>query len=333
MNQVHIPSGRIDEVGNDNCSNNFVRQIPSIQIFDKQWAVVNQQREKPQDEFARLGRRIGLFKINQKSNPEEQLYKVIRRKYSLWFESRHISLNQVHISIAERLKLHGLDQILIPSQHAVDIDDLKVLELMEENKKTQTEVVDERQGIPSMITKQVEGLFTNVARILRIKKTTESLKLHNPYQKFMPSQHLVCLVRIHMMHPDEEELKLMKEIKKIQTEVVDERQNISSMITKQVEGLFTNVAKRIFRIKKHVRITKDKRFTPEICSDLIDRLGLDVYNSRLVLELLYHELYKFVSSSPRERSWGRIIAENSEIKLNVRENAFKFPELSKIDNK
>lgn len=161
----------------------------------------------------------------------------------------------------------------------------------------------------------------------------EEPKLHDPYQKFVPSQHLVELAREHMIHPDEEVLELIEEIKKIRTEVVDQRQNISSMITKQVEGLLTNLAKRIFRIKKPIRITKDNRFTSVICIELIDRLGLDVYNPRPVLELLYNELYKFVLLTHRERSWGEIIIENSEIKLRLKGEAFKFPELAELENR
>ncbi len=318
---MHIPNSRIDDVENDNCSNNFVHQISPIQIFDKKWIVDLQQREKPQDEFTQLGRSICLFKINQKSNPEEQLYKHILEKCFSWSKP------------TERLKLYDPYQKFTFGQYLVYLNRENMLH-------PEAEVVNEGRNILSMFTKQVEYLFTSAAkrtfrinRLLGIKKPNERLQLRDSYQKFIPSQLLVGLVREYMIYPDEEEVELVKEIKRIQTEAVDERLNILNMITKQVEGLFTNVAKRIFRTKKPVSITKDNRFTHEICNDLIDRLGLDVYNSRPVLELLYNEFYKFVSLSPRERSWGSIIAENSEIKLKVKENAFKFPELSEIDNK
>lgn len=314
MNQVRISSDRIDAVENDNCSYNFVRQSFLIQNSDKQWAVDLQQIEKPQDEFTQLGQKISLCKINQKSSHEEKLYKFIVEKCSSWSKP------------TERLNLY---QHFTFVQYLVCFNTENILPL-------ETEIVNEGRSRLSMLAKQVfvsvPRAFSN-NRLRRIIKPSEKIQLRNPYQKFIPSRSLVDIVRENMIYPDEEELELVREIKKMQTEVVDERQNISNIITKQIEGLFTNVAKRVFRTKKPVRITKDKRFTHEICNDLIDRLGLDVYNSRPVLELLYNEFCNFVSLSPRERSWGSIIAEDSEINLKVKEDAFKFPELSEINNK
>lgn len=137
-----------------------------------------------------------------------------------------------------------------------------------------------------------------------------------PRKKFMPGPYLASLVEKHMIYPEEGEvIDLLKEIKKEMGSTADIIHNIKTIITEQVEGLITSLAKHTFTTKESIKISKDNRFTPEICKDLTNRLGLDPYDPRPVLDQLYHELFGFVSLTPRERVWGKIVVEDSELKL------------------
>src|SRR4030042_5926331 len=153
----------------------------------------------------------------------------------------------------------------------------------------------------------------------------------DPNKKFLPSRALVELVRKHMIPPDTEISYIVNELKKVSVEVGDEIQNMSCMVTEQVEGLFTKIAKIMYRTGIPIKISMGNRFTPEVCTELIRRLGLDPLDPGPVLKLLYTEIFPFVSEIARARSWGKINLEGSNIKLFLREDAFKFPKLSEID--
>lgn len=160
---------------------------------------------------------------------------------------------------------------------------------------------------------------------------SELHKDKDPKKEFSPSKALVELVRQHMIPPDTEISYIVSELKKIEVEVGDEIQNISHMIIEQVEGLFTKIAKLMFRSHIPIKISMENRFTPEVCNELIRRWGLDPLDPGPVLKLLYTEIFIFVSEIVRERNWGKISIEGSNINLILRENAFKFPKLSEID--
>ncbi|MEW6378342.1 MAG: hypothetical protein AB1611_01910 [bacterium] len=160
----------------------------------------------------------------------------------------------------------------------------------------------------------------------------------NPYEKFIPSQHLVNLVQEHMIHPYEDEvLKLLEDIEKAAIKTkdtcchIDKSHNIANLITEQVEGLITNLAKRSYKAKNPIKISNGNRFTPEICGELTKRLGLDPYDLRPVLDCLYNELFNFISIGTRERVWGKVNITNSEIKLILTDNAFSLPNFDEIE--
>lgn len=172
-----------------------------------------------------------------------------------------------------------------------------------------------------------------VAFSFKVNRGVQEKKLqHDPCKKFMPREDLI-LVRLlekHMLCPDEEVTEMLEEIKKSTIRTEDVERYIATIITEQVEGLITSLAKHMFITKESIKISKDNRFTPEICKELTNRLGLDPYDPRPVLDQLYHELLSFVSLTPRERVWGKIVVEDSELKLDLKDNAFTFPDFDEI---
>ncbi|WP_449244005.1 hypothetical protein [Desulfobacca acetoxidans] len=152
-----------------------------------------------------------------------------------------------------------------------------------------------------------------------------------PKQKFVPSQRLVDLVYNHMVRPDKEEiLSLLSDLSSISTRA-NEKEIVKGIITDQIESLLTKLAKQTsYANEETIEIARDNRFTPEVCSELVDRLGLDVLEAPSVLKLLYDELTSFLLLSPRERIWGKFFAEDSTMRLEVKRDAFSLPKFPSI---
>ena len=176
--------------------------------------------------------------------------------------------------------------------------------------------------------------LVNISQYIILNILRESTRqISEPHQKFVPSQRLIDVVYKNMVCPhDEEILSLLLEMGDKDIDIAGEKQNVRGMITDQVEGLFVNLAKRAFYTAEEIIIANNNRFTPEVCRELIDRLGIDPLEPRPVLELLHGELFAFISQIPRERVWGNIFAENSEIKLEVKQDAFILPEFPSIND-
>lgn len=159
------------------------------------------------------------------------------------------------------------------------------------------------------------------------QQALKELEEDDKKEKFIPTEDLVKLVQEYMIKPDNEVLGVLQELEKINTEVEDEKENIKHIITEEVEDLITSIAKRTFRIAKSIPVTVDNKFSPDICLEFIRRLGVDPYNTNPVLQQLYKEFFDFIAITDRERSWGKITLDNSEIKLILKKDAFVFPDL------
>ncbi|MCG6553522.1 MAG: hypothetical protein L7F77_14460 [Candidatus Magnetominusculus sp. LBB02] len=176
--------------------------------------------------------------------------------------------------------------------------------------------------------------FSHKDRFFRegeLQKTHDNPK--NPLQKFTPSRCLVELVEKHMQKPDEETQKTLRELKELKIDIKEEGLTIGEILTEKIEALLTSIARRISRTGEIVKISQENKFAPNISRELIDRLGLDAFDTRPVLEQLYKELREFVSSISPERKWGKITYDNAEFKLNIKPNVFSTPNINEIDQK
>ncbi len=144
----------------------------------------------------------------------------------------------------------------------------------------------------------------------------------DPTKEFIPSPTLIDMVKESLVPPDKETFEMLEDLKTMQTNEVDEDAVLSDIITEEVEDLFTNLARRMFVSKKQIQISENRSFTHDISMDLIDRLGLHIRLSNLILERLHNELVEFLSPIDRLRSWGKITVEKSDIKLNLNRDAF-----------
>lgn len=153
---------------------------------------------------------------------------------------------------------------------------------------------------------------------------------NNLHQRFMPSPRLSELIKEKILIPDEETLAMIEELKKMQVSETD-KQEMSDITSEEIEDFLTSIARRMFTTGEQVQISKDGQFTPEIYIELLECLALNPYEAKPVLELLYDELIEFASTTHR-RKWGKIIVENSELKLTVNKNAFTITNLDTIDD-
>ncbi len=160
--------------------------------------------------------------------------------------------------------------------------------------------------------------------------TIEKDETRDPYQEFVPSGHLVELVEKHMVHPDRKTIEMLEGLKEMEPISEIKELDIASIITEEVEGLFTRLARSALNPEEPIQISDNSRFTSEICSEIIEVLAIDVYDPLPVLKCLYTELIDF-ASIPRERHWGKIVAENSELKLILKQNALAYPDFDNID--
>jgi hypothetical protein len=155
-------------------------------------------------------------------------------------------------------------------------------------------------------------------------------KLNDPLLKFTASPRLVTLVKNHMVKPDEMAVEILKQMRKMRPDADSQKQEIETIVSVEVENFLTDLAKRFSISGEPPLITSDQRFSPETCSEIIDRLELDAYNPTPVLDLLYKELTEFLSRS-REREWGKIIFKDSKFTFLLRDDAFKIPVISSIN--
>jgi len=164
---------------------------------------------------------------------------------------------------------------------------------------------------------------------LELEEVSE--KISDSNHEFTPSKKLVDLVESHMIYPDEETLAALDELKEIES-VSNSGINeidIASIITKRIEGLWTDLANRALTYEEPIYISKKGRFTPNICREISRLLELDAYNPYPVLQCLYSELVTFGISS-RDRAWGQFVAEDGDLKLIFNEKALGFPNLDEL---
>lgn len=188
------------------------------------------------------------------------------------------------------------------------------------------------EAAPFLIRARRERLMA-ISRYIIFNIVRERVKeIVDPKQKFVPSEQLVDLIYRHMLRPDKGEIShFVSEISSIRTNTGNEKEIVKGIVIDQVENLMTSMAKRIARDnEKKIDVTSDNRFTPEVCKELIDRLGLDIYEAPSILKLFYEEFLDFASSIPRERVWGNIFVENGVLKLEVKKNLFTLPKFPRI---
>ena len=157
--------------------------------------------------------------------------------------------------------------------------------------------------------------------------------LIDPEQEFVPSSRLANLVKANMTVPDKEDVHaLLRDLKLLEVHDEERTENVRKLITMQVEGMLTNLAKRAERTGEKAQIATGTRFTPEVCEEVIVRLGLDTLTARPVLDLLHTELLRFISAGTRRREWGTIFASDGEIGFQIGESAFARPDYLNIMN-
>lgn len=158
----------------------------------------------------------------------------------------------------------------------------------------------------------------------------------DPSQLFKPSNKLLNLIKLHSAKPDEKKNEFFKILSEQAEEVYGVQikpSDFESLISGRIEGLFADIAEDRKEEKKFsIQISNNSRLNTEICGELIERLDLDTYDTRPVMDCLYVELLGFVSEITRERSWGEIVIKNSLIILEINpDREFKTIEIDEID--
>ncbi len=152
----------------------------------------------------------------------------------------------------------------------------------------------------------------------------------NINSKFIPSKYLENLILSHIVQPDEEVSSVLEQLKAVQPSKETGNSYKRELISRKIEGLFTNLAKENYKLRE-VILSKNNKLSQGFCIELVRRLGLDINKDiSPVFAQLYDELRAF-ASIPRERKWGQIIYDNSELKLIVKENVFQPFDIDKID--
>lgn len=170
----------------------------------------------------------------------------------------------------------------------------------------------------------------------RLKGYTDTCKItdKNPEELFRPSPTLTLLVQDHLELPTEEEEKRLNVIRRFYGKSPIYRFEIavlSEIISKEIEGYLANLAKRADEANVSITISKNRRFTPKISSEIIHRLQLDPYDTRPVLDQLFKELFQFSCDINRVRGWGTIATEGADIVLTTNESALAFPSFGALN--
>lgn len=147
---------------------------------------------------------------------------------------------------------------------------------------------------------------------------------------FIPSKDLVDLLDTHMVQPDKEVMDFLNSITPLAC-AEEYRQNLAKAITEEIEGMLICIAQDMGK-DDTISITEGGRFTPEICKQIIYRLGLDPYDLSSVFDRLYAELtyfcileYKLIWCKAYLNPKGDIIIESSK-------SIFTLPDFDEIIN-
>ncbi len=150
--------------------------------------------------------------------------------------------------------------------------------------------------------------------------------------RFIPSTKLVEQIIDNMIQPDKETTKAFEELKQYHKPAVG--LDFADDISEHIEGLFANLSRRTRNTNKPLQLSDGLQFTSDICMKLIVSIDLDsgACNTLQVLTLLHYEFSEFVSTTPFERSWGKIVIDNSELKIIPIDDTSNIYDIDKIDD-
>ena len=163
----------------------------------------------------------------------------------------------------------------------------------------------------------------------------EHSKRERETERFCPSSKLIELFKRYADKPSGSEIEKIELLRKYygfnngDSELNEEE--VSEVITDQLEGFFSNLARRTIPGKNIIKLTKNKKFLESVSIELIDRFDL-MKDSDPVFEELCEELFIFADSLKRERGWGFITTKNSEIVLEVKESALDLPDIDDFED-
>ena len=154
----------------------------------------------------------------------------------------------------------------------------------------------------------------------------------NPRDEFCPSDRLIQLLADNLPKWDRETETALAEQAKSTGMLeggLSEAEGLAYIVTRAVEGTLVDTARQsAARGLSTARLNDGRRFSSEICTELIWRLDLDSYNPSQFLDQLYNELRRFAESVPRERTWGQLTIDRGmvlQLDIDVA-SASAFPE-------
>jgi len=154
---------------------------------------------------------------------------------------------------------------------------------------------------------------------------------------FTPSKTLARLVFNKMNKPDKQTINSLNRMywdlgsQGIRKVSIDD---VSENISRHIEGILSTIAGRMINGEELVQISKDNRFTPELCSQINENLELDPYDPRPVHDLLYSELVDFALNTGLKRPWGELFYDTSTqtVKLKINPENIPSPDINLIDD-
>lgn len=154
------------------------------------------------------------------------------------------------------------------------------------------------------------------------------------YEMFVPSEELAEIIYDNTIKPTEREFLMLKRVFKLKWSSQEElkqdmKRDLLKIIEKEIYGLLTSFAKHClycsFLIDGRALIAKDGKFVSWAFLDIIDRFELNTEKDPSpVFNRLFSELAAFYVI-PRQYVWGRVAAENGELKIFVNNEPFKQP--------
>jgi len=148
---------------------------------------------------------------------------------------------------------------------------------------------------------------------------------------FEASQKVVDDIFNSMIIPDKEVAQLLEEVIKeynIQDDFI--KANLKEVIKEELHRIIVSIAKSSYCKNEDPKISEGGFFTFEVCKELQERLALDPSKNIIpILTQIYNELFEFLSNSPYETVWGKVIVENNEIQMSLKDNISEWNWLKK----
>lgn len=261
--------------------------------------------------------------------------------YQYATEMRDLLLPQLHHELIDPLGKIALNLAVPESPLSGESLEDKACRLIKNVQKVIPQLIEKiernREQIESFVPIEMQNIeeigLESRPRLMAISEEIFSPNMPFDAEKFYPTKELATLILQHSERLPFNSLADGGENSLLQN-TPQERPDVRSEIGEAIEGLLSNLAKRVaIEGCPLMQLAVQGKFSSGICDELIYRLGLERYNPRPVFERLHYELYFLAKRNLLQRNWGRLVVKEDILNIEPSSEAGEVLNFDQIDSK